>query len=175
MRRIALLFLATTTLGTVAHAHDPSIDRIPPQTREELIAAGKRVHGGFGTLIALGIRIGTDAAERLGAAPRELDVTYFDSVRAPCACVADGIMVATSVSPGQRTLRISSEPAGEGLLGRAVIRHKPTGRAVEAAIPLEVMAGMREVNGREEGVRWAYVMHADRDEHFTLTDLPAKP
>ncbi|WP_188311827.1 formylmethanofuran dehydrogenase subunit E family protein [Salinarimonas soli] len=167
--------LVATLIGTAAHAHDPSFDRIPPQTREELIAAGKRVHGGFGTLVALGIRIGTDAAERLGAGPREVDVTYFDSPAAPCACIVDGITVATAASPGQRTLRIAPEPAGYGLLARVVIRHRRTGRAVEAAVPLEVLPGMSEVNAREEGVRWAYVMHADRDEHFTLTDLPAKP
>jgi formylmethanofuran dehydrogenase subunit E len=159
----------------IAHAHDPSLDRIPSQTREELIAAGKRVHGGFGTLIALGIRIGTEAGERLGAGPREVDVTYFDSPQAPCACIVDGIMVATSASPGQRTLRIVPEPAGEGLLARVVIRHKRTGGAVEVTIPLEIMSGMREVNGSEEGVRWAYVMHADRGEHFTLTDISPKP
>jgi formylmethanofuran dehydrogenase subunit E len=175
MRSTALLVLGIAIAAAPAHAHDPANDRVPPDTRAELIAAGARVHGGFGTLIALGIRIGTEARERLGAGPRELDVTYIDSPQAPCACVADGIMVATSASPGQRSLRIAPEPAGEGLLARAVIRHKPTGRAVEATIPLDVLAGMREVNGREVDVRWAYVMHADRGEHFTLTDLPVKP
>lgn len=175
MKPAVLLVLGMVGAGAPAHAHDPSQDRIPPETRAELIAAGARVHGGFGTLVALGIRIGNEAAERLGAGARELDVTYFDSGEAPCACVADGIMVATSASPGQRSLRVSPEPAGEGLLGRAVIRHKPTGRAVEAAIPLEVLPGMREVNDRAVDVRWAYVMHADRGEHFTLTDLPTRP
>jgi len=47
------------------------------QTAEEWIRLGEQVHGGFGTLIPLGIRIGLDARERLKAAPRELDVGFM--------------------------------------------------------------------------------------------------
>jgi hypothetical protein len=41
-------------------------------------------------------------------------VLYFDSDKAPCACVADGIMIATVASPGQRTLQIAQEKALAG-------------------------------------------------------------
>src|SRR5437868_8855109 len=87
------------------------------QTREEWIALGERVHGGFGALIPLGIRIGLDALEKLDAKPREVTVTYFDGEGAPCPCVVDGIMIATAASPGQKTLRMSPESAPSGLMG----------------------------------------------------------
>jgi len=70
-------------------------------TPEEWVQLGAHVHGGFGTFIALGIRIGEDAMKQLGAQPRELDVTYYDGVATPCPCAADGIMIATHASPGQ--------------------------------------------------------------------------
>ena len=38
-------------------------------------ALGRRMHGGSGSFIPLGIRIGLDAVERLKAKPRELAVT----------------------------------------------------------------------------------------------------
>ena len=80
------------------------------------IAVGERVHGGYGSLIALGVRIGLDARERLSAQPRDLDVTYFDGEKTPCACVVDGILIATSASPGQGSLRVSAERDGTRLL-----------------------------------------------------------
>lgn len=45
---------------------------------DEWVRLGERVHGGFGTYVALGIRIGLDAMKRLEAKPRDLDVTYQD-------------------------------------------------------------------------------------------------
>ena len=99
------------------------------QTPEEWITLGRRVHGGFGTFIPVGIRIGQDAMERLEAGPRDLAVTYFDSDKAPCACVSDGIMIATTASPGQRSLSISPQKAPEGAMAMAVIRHKRTGKS----------------------------------------------
>lgn len=45
------------------------------KTLEAWVELGAQVHDGFSTYIALSIRIGLDAKERLQAAPRELDVT----------------------------------------------------------------------------------------------------
>lgn len=104
------------------------------QTREEWIALGTRVHGGFGAFMPIGIRIGLDALERLKAQPRDVTVVYHDSDKSPCACIADGIMIATAASPGQRTLHISAEKAPDGLLAAAVVRHKRTGEAVRYAV-----------------------------------------
>src|SRR5260370_5609259 len=90
-------FIACLQAGAVVRAETP----------QEWIELGARVHGGFGAFIPLGIRIGLDALKRLDAKPREVTVVYYDSERAPCACVADGIAIATIASVGQRTLEIS--------------------------------------------------------------------
>lgn len=44
---------------------------------EQWIGLGRQMHGGFGSYLALGIRIGLDARERLNAEPRELAVIYY--------------------------------------------------------------------------------------------------
>lgn len=44
------------------------------ETPEEWIRLGGRVHGGFGSYIALGIRIGLDAMKRLDTQQRVLKV-----------------------------------------------------------------------------------------------------
>ena len=63
------------------------------ETPDEWVALGTRVHGGFGALIPLGIRIGQDAVERLKAKPRELAVVYYDSDASPCACLAHNLHI----------------------------------------------------------------------------------
>ncbi len=87
---------------------------VSAETPEEWIALGTRIHGGFGSFIPLGIKIGLDATNRLHAKPRELLVVYQDSDASPCACFADGIAIATYASVGQRTLTISPEKAPVG-------------------------------------------------------------
>lgn len=99
-------------------------------TPEEWITLGARVHGGFGSFIPVGIRIGLDALQRLNAKPREVMVFYYDSEKAPCACLADGVAIATVASVGQRTLQIASEKAPPGAMAVIVVRHKQTGHAV---------------------------------------------
>jgi hypothetical protein len=105
MSRFLAVLLIAISLGAQA------------QSPEEWIKLGETVHGGFGTLIPLGIRIGLDARERLKAGPRELDVTYLDGSGTPCACVANGILIATSVSPGQGSLRVAADKAPPGFMG----------------------------------------------------------
>jgi formylmethanofuran dehydrogenase subunit E len=104
------------------------------ETRDEWITLGARVHGGFGSFIPVGIRIGLDALQRLNAKPREVTVVYYDSDKAPCACVADGVAIATVASTGQRTLQIASEKSPEGTMAVIIIRHKRTGEAVKYAV-----------------------------------------
>jgi hypothetical protein len=91
MLRVCLLALALT-LPVTASAETP----------EEWIALGSRVHGGFGSFIPLGIKIGLDAIQRLNAKPGTLTVLYYDSDSSPCACFADGIAIATFASRSTR-------------------------------------------------------------------------
>ena len=136
MRKPLLALLALTLTASWAQA----------ETREERIALGARVHGGFGALIPIGIRVGLDALERLKAKPREVSVVYYDTDKAPCACISDGIMIATTASPGQRSLQIAAEKAPEGALAVAVVRHKQTGEAVRYTIPLRWLGQVVEWN-----------------------------
>jgi FmdE protein associated with molybdenum formylmethanofuran dehydrogenase len=81
------------------------------ETPNEWIELGARVHGAFGAFIPIGIRIGLDAKERIKAEARGLAVTYYTGEKAPCPCIADGVMLATNASPGQGTLVIAPEKA----------------------------------------------------------------
>lgn len=132
------------------------------QTTDEWIELGRRVHGGFGTFIPTGIRIGLDAMQRLEAKPREVTVTYYDSDRAPCACVADGVMIATTASPGQRTLTIAAEKAPGGSMAMVVIRHRKTARAFRYVVPERWLLQLAQWNRTlDERGRWDEVMKAD--------------
>ena len=126
-----------------------------------------QIHGGFGSLIALGIRIGDSAMRVLEAERRELDVTYFSGRTAPCPCVADGIMVVTMASPGQGSLRVAAEPAATGMFARVVFRHRKTGKMAEFSIPDSVQPLMKAANTQSPDIRWAMVMDAPEAVLFT--------
>ena len=145
-----LCFLAAACIGTTVHSHEVSSD--------DWVRLGERVHGGYGSLIALGVRIGLDARERLSAPARDLDITYSDGEKTPCACVVDGILMATAASPGQGTLRVAAEPAPPGVFGSALIRHRKTGAQLRYTIPASAFPALARINreadarGRHEGV-----------------------
>ena len=104
------------------------------ETPDEWMALGARVHGGFGSFIPVGIRIGLNALRRLGAKPREVTVVYYDSDKAPRACIADGVAIATIASVGQRTLQIAAEKAPSSTLAGITIRHKQSGQTVKYSV-----------------------------------------
>jgi formylmethanofuran dehydrogenase subunit E len=116
------------------------------ETADEWIALGARVHGAFGAFVPLGIRIGLDAVYQLNAKPRELTVLYYDSDKSPCACVADGIAIATYASVGQRTLIMAAEKAPEGAIAVAVIRPRNGGHGFKYTIPDSALAKLALIN-----------------------------
>jgi hypothetical protein len=75
--RLCLAVLALLAVGGAAATS------VRAETPEEWVQLGARVHGGFGSFIPVGIRIGLDALQRLNAKPREVTVTYYDSDKAP--------------------------------------------------------------------------------------------
>jgi formylmethanofuran dehydrogenase subunit E len=97
------------------------------ETPAQWIELGARVHGAFGAFIPIGIRIGLDAKERIKVDARGLAVTYYTGEKAPCPCIADGVMLATNASPGQGTLVIAPEKAPAGTLAVIVVRNRKTG------------------------------------------------
>ena len=153
--RLVLAVLAAMAVGGAA---SPA----RAETPEEWVALGARVHGGFGSFIPVGIRIGLDALRRLDAKPREVTVTYYDSDKAPCACIADGVAIATVASVGQRTLQIASEKAPVGAMAAIVVRHKRSGAAVRYTIPDSWVAKLIDMNkALDERGRYDAVMKAD--------------
>jgi formylmethanofuran dehydrogenase subunit E len=123
-RNFAMVAFVLALLGSAARAETP----------EEWIQLGARIHGGFGAFIPIGIRIGLDARERLKVDLRGLTVVYFTGEKAPCPCIADGILIATQASPGQGTLQVALEKAPAGLLAVAVLRNRKTGEGVRYTI-----------------------------------------
>jgi len=107
---------------------------VQAETPAQWIELGARVHGAFGAFIPIGIRIGLDAKERIKADPRELAVTYYTGEKAPCPCIADGVMLATNASPGQGTLVIAPEKAPAGLLAVVVVRDRKTGEGLRYTV-----------------------------------------
>lgn len=158
----------------VALAFSGGLSMAQAQNREEWIALGTRVHGGFGSFIPVGIRIGLDALQKLNAKPREVNVTFWAGPKAPCACPADGILIATTASPGQGSLRVAAEKAPEGTFAVAVITHKQSGASVKYTIAESWMPRLVEMNKTlDEAGRFDAVMKAEGLFQAELT--PAKP
>jgi hypothetical protein len=149
-RYVLALVLA---LGSVA---------VPAQTPEQWVDWGDRVHGGFGSLIALGIRIGTDALQRMNVERRQLSVRYADGPQTACPCVIDGIAIAVSASLGQSTLSLDRERTAPGLLARVTFTDKASGRTLVYEVPASVLPVMQAINRDEKGVgRYEAVMRLD--------------
>ena len=125
MKSIRLILLALALLVPVSAS---------AETKEEWIALGTRIHGGFGPFIPVGIRIGLDAMDKLKPGRREITVTYYNGTKPPCPCIADGVMIATQVSPGQGTLQIAQEKAPDGITADIVIRNRKTGEALRYSV-----------------------------------------
>jgi formylmethanofuran dehydrogenase subunit E len=116
------------------------------ETPEEWVKLGARVHGGFGSFIPVGIRIGEDAMKRLNANPRELAVTYYSGEGVPCLCSVDGVMLAVSASPGQGSVRVAAEKSPPGTFAVVVIRPRKGGDGLKYSVPMSHMAKLGEIN-----------------------------
>jgi formylmethanofuran dehydrogenase subunit E len=135
-------FLHATTVvlaicgSTVARAETP----------EEWVKLLTRVHGGFGSFLPVGIRIGEDAIKRLDAKPRELSVVFHQGEGTPCPCAADGVMLAVGASPGQGTLQIAPEKSPAGTFAMVIIRPRRGGAGLRYTVPMAVMPKLIEIN-----------------------------
>jgi hypothetical protein len=116
------------------------------ETPEEWVKLGARVHGGFGSFIPVGIKIGEDAMKRLNAKPRELAVTYYSGEGVPCPCSVDGVMLAVSASPGQGSVQVAAEKSPPGTFAVVVIRPRKGGEGVKYTVPMSLMPKLGEIN-----------------------------
>jgi hypothetical protein len=157
---IALTFAFMAAFTLVARAETP----------QEWVNLGRRIHGGFGSYVAAGIRIGLDAMERLKANPRELEVIYQDGAGSPCPCVADGIMIATIATPGNKTLEVLPRPAiNPNTFGIAIIKNKKTGETLRYTLPRSARSLLdgwnKDLNERD---RYDAVMKVPADSLYTV-------
>jgi formylmethanofuran dehydrogenase subunit E len=116
------------------------------ETPEEWVRLLSRVHGGFGSFLPVGIRIGSDAMERLKAQPRELAVVYYSGEGVPCPCPADGVMLATGASPGQGTVQVAAEKSPPGTFAVVVIRPRKGGDGLRYTVPISFLPKLGEIN-----------------------------
>lgn len=116
------------------------------ETPQEWVTLLTRVHGGFGSFLPVGIRIGEDAMKRLDAKPRELSVTFYQGEGTPCPCAADGVGLATYASAGQGTLQVAAEKAPPGAFAVVVIRPRKGGDGVRYTVPMAMMPKLGQIN-----------------------------
>ncbi len=160
MRQLTLLMCLFLTVFAVG---------VRAETPEEWVRLGRRVHGGFGTYVVVGIRIGLDAMKRLEASPRDLDVTYQEGLLSPCPCVVDGIMIATVSTPGQNSLRVLQRRSDPNTFGVAIITNKKTGQALRYTLPNSVRSQLDSWNqSLTERERYDAVMKAPADTLYKV-------
>jgi len=116
------------------------------ETPEQWVELLTRVHGGFGSFLPAGIRIGEDALQRLNAKPRELSVVFYQGEGVPCPCSADGVMLAVGASPGQGTLQVAAEKSPPGTFAVVLIRPRQGGGGLNYTVPISFMPKLGQIN-----------------------------
>ena len=139
MTRILAILCMTLVLASSPQAR--------AETADEWITLLTRVHGGFGSFLPVGIRIGEDAMKRLDAKPRELSVLYYAGAGVPCPCPADGVMLAVGASPGQGTLQVAAEKSPPGTFAVVVIRPRKGGDGLKYTVPIAFLPKLGQING----------------------------
>lgn len=119
---------------------------VSAETPEEWVKLLARVHGGFGSFLPIGIKIGDDAMKRFDAKPRELSVLFFQGEGTPCPCAADGVMLAVYASPGQGTLQVAPEKSPADTFAVVVIRPRKGGAGFKYTVPKSIMSKLDEIN-----------------------------
>ena len=137
------------------------------ETPEEWVRLLSRVHGGFGSFLPVGIRIGEDAMKRFDAKPRELSVVFYQGEGTPCPCAADGVSLAVHASAGQGSLQIAAEKSPPGTFAVVVIRPRKGGEGLKYIVPMSMMPKLGEINATIKEPRGRY------DAVMGLADLYA--
>ena len=112
----------------------------------------------------------------LKAEPRGVTVTFYSGEKAPCPCIADGVMIATQASPGQGTLQVAAEKAPAGMLAVVVVRDKKSGAGLRYAVKDEWLAKIVEWNRTlDPAGRYQAAMSAPGLFEVTAATLSARP
>ncbi len=114
--------------------------------KEQLIATSLIMTGAFGGHIALGIRIGEDALHRLNLPRRQVVVTVTEGANAPCACIVDGVSVATASSLGQKSLSLTQKSSDPSFLAVVEVKAKNDQRKITYVVPASAIARLSKLN-----------------------------
>jgi formylmethanofuran dehydrogenase subunit E len=159
---ISRLRLALTLLvacwGAPAHAETP----------EEWVKLLSRVHGGFGSFLPVGIRIGEDAMKRLDAKPRELSIVFYQGEGTPCPCATDGVGLAVYASPGQGSLHVAPEKSPPGTFAAVVVRPRKGGDGLRYTVPMSLMPKLSQINGTIQDPLGRYNAVMELPDFFTV-------
>jgi hypothetical protein len=153
-------------------------DARPPfkdEADEDWVLLGTKLHGGFGSYVALGVYIGLDAREQLAAAPRTLEVTLLNGPEAPCPCIADGLQLATGATPGRGLLRVETGRAPEGTFGVVTVTARDSGRALRYTIPGEVRKLLDGWNKLPPGERLSALRTVPAAQLFERVEVARRP
>lgn len=139
---------------------------VPPIAEDDWVALGARIHGAFGSYVALGVQIGLDSLARLHAGRAGVDVTVIDGPEAPCACIADGLMLATGATPGRGTLRVSAGLAPKDVFAIIEIKTLPDGEILRVLVPADARTLLDRVNTLPAEQRLAAIRAAQPGQLF---------
>jgi formylmethanofuran dehydrogenase subunit E len=77
-----------------------------------LLAGAGRFHGHIGPFLAVGLRMGQAANERLGRNPMGMSSVVRVEGHPPRSCAVDGIQYSTGCTMGKANIRMDPEPQG---------------------------------------------------------------
>jgi formylmethanofuran dehydrogenase subunit E len=85
-----------------------------------LLKAAGRFHGHIGPFLAVGLRMGQVANERLGRTPMDMKAVVWVEGRPPRSCVLDGIQYVTGCTLGKRSIELEPDTSrvAAGFTGR---------------------------------------------------------
>lgn len=144
---------------------------VQAETPEQWVTLLTRVHGGFGSFLPVGIRIGEDAMKRLNAKPRELTVQFFQGEGVPCPCPADGVMLAVGASPGQGTLLVAAEKSPPGTFAVVIIRLRKGGGGLKYTVPMSMMPRLGQINATVQDPLGRYNAVMAIDDLYTVEPM----
>jgi formylmethanofuran dehydrogenase subunit E len=109
-----------------------------------LVAAG-RFHGHIGPFLAIGLRMGQLANERLGRAPMDMKAAVRVKARPPRSCVVDGIQYATGCTMGKGNIEIEPDPE------KVAVRFTRGAESIEIELRRDFLERMeRDLDGKPE-------------------------
>jgi formylmethanofuran dehydrogenase subunit E len=79
-------------------------------SESSLLQAAGRFHGHIGPFLAIGLRMGLVANERLGRAPMDTSAVVTVEPKPPKSCLVDGIQFSTGCTMGKRNIMITPAP-----------------------------------------------------------------